>query len=352
MEQKSFMESESEESPTIIAKQQKNGFHILDELKNRLLKYPPYFVGTIARGSSDHAAYFAKYAIETQMGIITTSISPSVHTVYKSKLSYKNSFVIGISQSGKSDDLLECMAVARKNGAITLAFVNENNSPLEKESEYCIPLLAGKENSVAATKSFIASLSRIIQFVAHWSGNIDLKNHLTNLPSLITNNSFSHFNLALNELKNEKSILVIGRGFAFPIALESALKFKETCGLHAEAFSGAEILHGPFELVHKNFPVLVYLQNDKTMPGMLKFIENLQQKEAKVIVFAAQNILNSIHSTILNKILTISTNESLDPLCDVISLIHRFYSFAASLSIATGRNPDHPLNLNKVTRTV
>lgn len=352
MEQKSFMESESEESPSIIANQQKMGLDILDELSKRLLKYPPNFVGTIARGSSDHAAYFAKYAIETKIGIITTSIAPSVHTIYKSNINYKNSLVVGISQSGKSDDILECMAVARKNGAVTLSFVNTKNSPLEKESEYCIPLLAGKEKSVAATKSFIASLSRIIQLVAYWSKNNDLKNNLINFPSLLVNKTSTHLHLALNELKNERNILIIGRGFTFPIALESALKLKETCGLHAEAFSGAEILHGPFELVHKNFPVLVYLQNDETLPGILKLIEILLQKEAKVIAIASQNILNSTNNPILNKTITIPTNNSLDPLCDAISLIHSFYPFAALLSKAKERNPDHPKNLNKITRTI
>lgn len=349
-----FMEKEAAQAPFIIEKQQTIGLNTLSQLLQKLSSQKPNFAATIARGSSDHAATFAKYAIETNLGLITASLSPSIHTLYKAQVNYKDSLVIGISQSGKSDDLVECMSHARKNGAITLSFVNEENSPLANESEYFIPLLAEKEISVAATKSFIASLARIIQLIAYWNNSSELKNNLITLPSLLkeSNNNSSAFSLGINSLKEEQSILVVGRGYSFPIALESALKFKETCGLHAEAFSGAEILHGPFELVKKDFPIFVYLQNDESLPSMLQLIEKIKTKKAKLFVMGASNLLSSHTNNILQNTILFPTANSLHPLCDMLALISTFYSFAAQLAKARGRNPDTPQNLNKVTRTI
>lgn len=346
---KSLMERETEESHVIILNQQNDSINILNDLTERLLKYPPHFVGTVARGSSDHAAYFAKYAIETQIQIVTASISPSIHSIYKSNLNYKNSLILGISQSGKSTDLIESIKYARKNGAITLSFINEPSSPLAEVSEYCIPLLAEKEHSIAATKSFIASLARIIQLVAHWSKNKNLTIQLNELPSLLLNKNH-HSQKIIKLLKNESNIFVIGRGFGFPIALETALKLKETCGIHAEAFSGAEVFHGPVELLYKNYPVIVFLQNDETLPSMIQLINKLNKLKTKVILITSQIILDKYSFS--NKILIITTNYSASPLCNSILSLHCLYPIIAELAKAKKRNPDVPNNLNKVTNTI
>ena len=183
MNSKSWMELETAESAEIILNQHNNSLGIIEEITKRLQNAPPNYVGTLARGSSDHAANFAKYAIETQIGIITSSIAPSIHSIYKTNLNYKNSLVIAISQSGKSSDVIESLIFARKQGAITLAFVNEEQSPLAQEAEYCVPLIANKERSVAATKSFIASLSRLIQFISFWKDHTELNKQLLSIPS-------------------------------------------------------------------------------------------------------------------------------------------------------------------------
>ncbi|KAB8031925.1 SIS domain-containing protein [Fluviispira multicolorata] len=347
-----LMESETQESASIIENQLKSNLDIFADIVKRLKKDPPPFIGTIARGSSDHAAAFAKYAFETHVGILTATISPSIHTLYKSKLNYKNSLIISISQSGKSEDLIESLSYARKHGAVTLSFVNEEHSPLAKESEYNIPLLAGKENSVAATKSYIASLSRIIQFIAEWTFHGELKQYLHDLPIILNTKKDVSLSSAIDILKGEQNVLVLGRGFGFPIALESALKLKETCGLHAEAFSGAEILHGPFELIQKNCPVIIYLQKDATYSSMLKLIEKIDEKNAQMILIGAQNILNLDDLKLKKNPILIPTQNSVHPLCDCISLINTFYPFAAKLALSKGRNPDKPENLNKVTSTV
>ena len=352
MQQPEFwMEKETEESASIIENQQKSVVNVFQEITKRLLENPPHFVATLARGSSDHASFFAKYAIETQLGIMTASITPSIHTIYKTNLNYKNSLVIAISQSGKSKDLIESLVSAKKNGAVTLSFVNDANSELAKESEYFIPLLANTEKSVAATKSFIASLSRIIQFVSYWKNNSLLNLQILNTAKQLSFRFQNHQNEFTEKLMLDKSIFIIGRGYSFPIALESALKLKETCGLHAEAFSGAEILHGPFELIQSNFPILVYLSQDETLNGMLNLIDTLKNKNAKLFIITTNEIA-TIHHEKLFHCVVVSAGNSVSPLCDSILFIYHFYKLTIQLAQKLGRNPDTPKNLNKVTSTI
>ncbi|WP_338637177.1 SIS domain-containing protein [Spirobacillus cienkowskii] len=354
MQVTSFMENEVAESPKIIKRQLQNSVTILKEISKRLQLNPPSFVATIARGSSDHAALFAKYAIESQLGIVTTTIAPSIHTIYKTKINYKNSLVIGISQSGKSPDLVESMAYAKKSGALTVALINENNSPLEKECEYCIPLLAQKERSIAATKSFIASITRIIQFIAYWNCDNKLKEDLIALPDILANQTLNYNKSNLNHLYTASHILVVGRGFTFPLALESALKLKETCGLHAEAFSSAEILHGPIELIKENFPTLIYVNNDATFTSIAKLIELLIQKKSIITIIGSKKIIQDFKLPKNKNIIKIATNNSnkLGPICNSVPLIYCFYPLVAQLAKLKGKNPDKPTNLNKTTITV
>ncbi|WP_186645864.1 SIS domain-containing protein [Fluviispira vulneris] len=351
MSQVTLMESEVQESSKIIEKQLKANLEIFSAIVSRLKKEPPPFIATIARGSSDHAASFAKYAFETHLGILTSTISPSVHTLYKAKLNYKNALIICISQSGKSEDLIESLSYARQHGAVTLSFINEENTPLAKASEFNIPLLADKEKSVAATKSYIASLVRIVQFIAEWTFNGELKQYLKDLPTILNTKKNYLIEPAIEKFKSAQNILVIGRGYGFPIAMEAALKLKETCGLHAEAFSGAEVLHGPFELIQKDYPVLIFLQKDATYQTMLDLIKKIDEKNAQMIICGAHNILNFSDLNLKNQPILMPTANSIYPLCDCISLIHTFYPFAAKLAIARGRDPDNPTNLTKVTNT-
>jgi glucosamine--fructose-6-phosphate aminotransferase (isomerizing) len=352
MQVTSFMEHEVAESPEVIKRQLKNSLSTLKEISKKLQSHPPSFVATIARGSSDHAALFAKYAIESQLGIITATIAPSIHTIYKANTNYKNSLVIGISQSGKSPDLVESMAYAKKNGALTVALINENNSPLEKECEYCIPLLAQKENSVAATKSFIASITRIIQFIAYWKQDNKLIDNLEFLPDILIKQNMLFKKGSLKHFYTANNILVIGRGYTFPIALESALKLKETCGLHAEAFSGAEILHGPIELIKESFPTLVYVNNDATFTSISKLIELLIHKKSNVTLIGSKNTIHKLKIPNNNYLTKITTGSASEAICNVIPLIHSFYPLVAKFAKLKGKNPDKPNNLNKVTITV
>jgi glucosamine--fructose-6-phosphate aminotransferase (isomerizing) len=346
------MEQESFQSLDIISKQNSQSQKDFLPLMKQLKKKPPFFVATLGRGSSDHAANFAKYAIEAHLGLMGASIAPSIHTLCQAKLNYKNSLVLGISQSGKSDDIIECLAYAKKQGALTVTFVNDERSPFATESTYCIPLLAGTEQAVAATKSFVASLSRIVQLVAYWSGQRVLLKHLETLVSLLQKQPQPHDKNVLEIFKNKKSLFVVGRGLGRSIALESALKFKECCGIHGEGLSGAELFHGPLELVKKNFPIFLYLHRDKSLPSMLELLAVLYSKKAKILLAGPQNLINSKTHPLFDKVATFPTMPlSVHPLCDSIASIYSFYPLVAQLAKLKGKNPDFPKNLAKITRT-
>ncbi len=345
------MEQEARETPKIIAKQLQDNEKILLELCSRLEQTPPPFAVTIGRGSSDHACTYAKYLIETTTGLVTASAAPSTVSVYHANLKLKNALVIGISQSGMSPDICTIMQEARKKGAITVALVNNANSPLAKLAEFVIPLHAGAENAVAATKSYITSLTAIAHFISLLSKNKTLIANLHNLPQLLEETLTKDWNSAVQEFENVQKTLVIARGYGFPIALEAALKFKETASIQAEAFSAAEVLHGPFALIKKNHPFLIFAQNDATLDGIMELAIKIKNLGGKPILAIPEN---SIAQDILDQstYLSLPLPQSLNPILDPIMTIQAFYIMVAKLAILRGYNPDSPNNLQKVTETM
>ncbi|MDO8955188.1 MAG: SIS domain-containing protein [Gammaproteobacteria bacterium] len=343
----SIMEQEARQAPKIIANQLQANYAILTDLCRRLKKSEPGFAVTVARGSSDHAANFAKYLFESQLNLVTASAAPSVTTLYKSQLKLKNSLVMGFSQSGQSPDVCEMMEMARKQGAITVAMVNHENSPLAQAAEYVIPLLAGEEVAVAATKSYLASLAGIVNLVAIYKEDAALKVALAQLPELLEQALSCDWTPALEALKPVSDSLIVARGYGFPIAQEAALKLKETCALHAEAFSSAEIMHGPLALIGANFPVMLFAQEDESLPGILELSHSMTELGGHTILALPKNI----ECTTASKVL-IDLPPSLHPLLDPLMTIQAFYPMAAKLSQARGLNPDHPQNLSKVTKTL
>ncbi|MBS0282062.1 MAG: SIS domain-containing protein, partial [Proteobacteria bacterium] len=233
-----------------------------------LRDFKPRMVLTLARGSSDHAATFARYLIETSLGLVTSSASPSVSSVYGARQDLSQCLFLVISQSGRSPDLLTAAAAAKASGALVLALVNEEDSPLAAAADHVIPLRAGPELSVAATKSYICALAAIVHLVAHWSANSSLLTAFASLPAGLDASWQLDWRPMVEALRPAQSMFVLGRGLGLGIAQEAALKFKETCGLHAEAFSSAEVRHGPMALLEKKLPVLMFAQNDETRPGL------------------------------------------------------------------------------------
>ncbi|HET8727379.1 MAG TPA: SIS domain-containing protein [Alphaproteobacteria bacterium] len=337
----SRMTAEALEAPAVVSRQIDANRHTVAAIAADLRATPPRFVVTGARGSSDHAATFAKYLIEVRTGLVTASAAPSVATIYDRQLAMDGALFIAISQSGKSPDLIRQAELAAAGGALTVALVNQQDSPLAAVCRHVLPLHAGPETSVAATKSYIASLSALLHLVAAWQDDRALEQALDRLPERLDAATRLDWSEPLDAFADAVDLLVVGRSFGFAIAQEAALKFKETCGLHAEAFSGAELMHGPVALVGPDYPVLVFSPEDETRESLRPVIASLRDKGAAV--FAAE--AGSVEPGRLPIV------PPLHPQADTLPMVVAFYRLAAELAARRGLDPDQPRHLHKVTET-
>ena len=333
---------EAAEAPGVVRAQLGANAPVLIDLAARLRRHPPRAVVTLGRGSSDHAATYARYLIETKLGVMTASTPPSVASIYDAATPMQDTLCLVISQSGRSPDLLASAEAARAAGALVVALVNDATSPLAELADITAPLLAGPELSVAATKSYVGALSAIVELVAHWSGDAALLGSLARLPDLLDEAWAQDWSAALPLLKDANSLYVLGRGVGYGVAEEAALKLKETCGLHAEAFSAAEVRHGPMALVGPNFPVLAFAQGDETRAGV----------EAAVEAAAAQGApLIKAGGAPQAGVLLLPTTDAC-PILEPIAYALSFYRLVGALALARGRDPDRPPHLTKVTETI
>ncbi len=312
----------------------------LDRIGAELRGRSPRVVITCARGSSDHAATYAKYAIETRIGVPVASAAPSVSSVYASPLRADEAVCIAISQSGRSPDLLATVSSFREAGAWVLALVNDTDSPLAEMADRSFGLAAGEERSVAATKSFIASLAAIARIVAEWSDDDGLRSDLRALPALLRQAWALDWSALVGELTAASDLYVLGRGVGYAAAQEAALKLKETSQLHAEAFSTAELRHGPMALVREGFPALMFSQSDETGRNVEETAGALAERGARVLLAGS----DARGATTLPSILS-------PPLLEPILQIQSFYRAANALAVARGLDPDRPPHLAKVTET-
>ena len=333
-----LMFAEAAHTATAVETQFAKNGGVIAELAARLRMSPPPFVATCARGSSDHAATYAKYLFETQLGIVTASASPSIGSVYGVRQNLRGAVFLLVSQSGKSPDLLRNAEAAREAGAHVVALVNVADSPLAQLAHTVVPLHAGPERSVAATKSFLCSLSAILQLTAHWKQDAALLEALDSLPEELRAAWRADWSPLVHGLESAHNLFVLSRGLGLAAAQEAALKFKETCGLHAEAYSSAEVKHGPMALVGPGFPVLCFAQPDGTEAGTLALAEEFRGRGAQVWVSSAQGDLP----------LVASRHAANAPLLSIQS----FYGAVNALALRRGHNPDLPPHLNKVTETV
>ncbi|MBS0570130.1 MAG: SIS domain-containing protein [Proteobacteria bacterium] len=333
------MAAEAQESHAAVARQLAANDVEVARLAASLRAHPPRFIVTCARGSSDHAATFAKYVFETQVGLFTASASPSVSSVYAARQNLDGALYLAISQSGKSPDLVHHAQSARAAGARVVALVNHADSPLAAVAEAVIPLHAGAEISVAATKSYICTLAAILHLAARWREDTVLLDALFAVPEGLRRGWSLDWSPLVDGLAAVRNLFVIGRGFGFGAALEAALKFKETCALHAEAFSAAEVRHGPMALVGAEFPVLFFSQNDDSREGTLALAREFRERGARVLVAAPGTD-------------PLPVAESAHPACTPLLAIQSFYRAASALSLRRGLNPDVPPHLRKVTETI
>jgi glucosamine--fructose-6-phosphate aminotransferase (isomerizing) len=307
----------------------------------QLRRLAPRAVITCARGSSDHAATYAKYLIETRAGVLTASAAPSVSSVYGVPQDMRGCLFIALSQSGRSPDLLAAVAAAKAAGATILVLCNSPDAPLIAAADLVIELRAGVETSVAATKSFLATLAALIRLVAAWRQDAALESYLDALPAQMDRSWALDWSAALPPLESAAHLYVVGRGLGLGAAQESALKCKETCGLHAEAFSSAELRHGPYALLGADFPALLLAQSDATQAGVVALGSELARRGVPVMIAGAR----VDGATLLP---TVPAAAEIAP----ILLVQSAYRLIASLAIRRGFDPDRPPHLRKVTETV
>ena len=312
------------------------------DLAARLRASPPGFVVTCARGSSDSAATYAKYLIEIRLGLVVASVGPSVSSIYGARPRMSGALFITISQSGRSPDLVKLAEAAREDGALTVAFVNDAASPLAERCEVAIPLHAGPEESVAATKSYLASLAALLQLLSHWSADGDMGRAVLRLPDDLNEALGMDWSAALPVLAERESLYVAGRGPGYAAAQEAALKLKEACGIHAEAISAAELMHGPLALAGPDLPVLLFSQRDQALASLAELADGLIARAVPVIAAGPGS---------WGTALTLPSAAGLHPFAEPICLVQSFYGLAEALARTRGRDPDRPPHLEKVTKT-
>jgi glucosamine--fructose-6-phosphate aminotransferase (isomerizing) len=237
----SRMFDEAREAPAAVARLMAADFAAYASLGEQLRADPPRSALTVARGSSDHAAHYMAYLVMARLGRLVTSLPMSLVTLYQSQLQCEGLVSWGFSQSGQSPDLIAPTRFFRAGGARTVAVVNDAGSPLAEAAQWVLPLHAGAEASVAATKSYIAQLVAGARIVAHWQNDPALLAALETLPGVLERAAYTDWSPLVDALVDADKLFVIGRGTSLAIAMEAALKFKEVCGIQAEAFSGAEV---------------------------------------------------------------------------------------------------------------
>jgi glucosamine--fructose-6-phosphate aminotransferase (isomerizing) len=337
------MFQEAAQAGAVVRGQLQANAPAMGKLAARLREAPPRAVVTCARGSSDHAATFAKYLFETRLGVLTASAAPSISSVYGARQDLRDCLFLAISQSGRSPDLVAAARAARQAGALVVAAVNDEASPLAEGADFTLPLHAGEERSVAATKSYVASLAVLVHLACEWSRDEELRRALERLPADLERAWDLDWAPALAILARVTHLYVIARGVGLGVAQEAALKCKETCGLHAEAFSSAEVRHGPQALLRERFPALVLCQSDETREGTEALARELAARGVEVLVAgAAADVRGAL------ALPAIASHAVVEP----ILLAESFYRLANALAIARGHDPDEPPHLRKITETL
>jgi len=329
------------EAPDAVRRQSKTLARPLTKLVALLRNSPPRVVVTCARGSSANAATFGKYLIERHLGIPVADAAPSIMSVYRRGLMLEGQLFLAISQSGRSEDLIESASRAKSSGAITVALVNDTNSPLAAACDIILPMEAGAERSIAATKTFVSSAAALLSLVATWTNDPEMMAAVARLPDRLASAAELDWAQAQIAFSAAKCLVTLGRGPTFAIAQEAALKLKEVCNIHAEAFSGAEFQHGPIALVSSGYPVLIFMPTDAAAFNLAELEADLRRKRASVLTTA-----NS--GGVSGQLPALAPDH---PDTDAVCLIQSLYALAIRLAQHRGIDVDRPRHLQKITRT-
>ena len=336
-----WMRAEIDEIPDVLQRQIDLGLEDYWEAGRDLAARDLNGFVTCARGTSDHAATFFKYLIEIHTGLPVASIGPSVGSLYKAPLKLENFACLTLSQSGGSPDLAALQTTAKAGGAETIAILNETDSLVGRSASCVLPIHAGPEKAVAATKSYIGMLFASLGLMAGFLGDNELKSALGSLPDYARKAVENDWAEAIVPVARAQSLFCVGRGPGLAVAGEAALKFKETCHLHAEAYSAAEILHGPVAVVDPSFATLFFDTGDASQSSLDLAEEKLLAKGATVFRVSVLNGWNVAEGMRAG-------HPLMEPVLHAIS----FYGFVEALSVQLGFNPDAPVGLKKVTQTI
>ncbi len=332
-----LMAAEVAEIPAVIERQLRDNFDAYLALGQKWAKVPPLFFATCARGTSDQAALFFKYLTEIGTGIPVASLGPSLGSVFDGSLRMNGAALLAISQSGASPDIVALTRKAASGGAETVALLNTIRSPLADVAGQVLPLSAGPEQAVAATKSFVASLFAVAAIHAGQTENMLLQQELLALPQALKSR-MADPRQDLRVIAGKRRLFCLGRGLGLAIAGEAALKFKETCLLAAEGASTAEFRHGPLALADNDTAALVFVLDDVTRAGTEALVETLRQRGTTVVTLGAatanQRSAGLVH-----------------PATQAIAAITAFYVEVQALAVSLGLDPDVPPHLVKATLT-
>ena len=295
---------------------------------------------TCARGSSAHAGSFLRYLLARRLGVVCADAMPSIASVYGVHQRLAGALLIAISQSGRSPDLLRQTAMARADGAFCLAVVNDPASPLAAACDAVIDVRAGVERGIAATKSVLATLAAALALAGAWQGTEAPE--LDRLPGRLAQAAGLDWSALAEVLARVDRCFTVGRGAAFGIAGEAALKLAETCRIAALAYSAAELAHGPMALAEQDFPAVGFLQADATLPHTRAILEALAARGAAVLAAGAA-VAGAV---------ALPTLPADAPEADLLGQLLCFYLAAEAAARRRGLDPDQPRGLSKVTRTV
>jgi glucosamine--fructose-6-phosphate aminotransferase (isomerizing) len=342
MDQGRHMAEEIAEQPAVIERLLRDGGAQIRSVAAALRRHDLRFVLFAARGTSDHAALYGKYLAEIELGMPAGLASPSTGTVYGARPDLRGVLFVTVSQSGGSPDLLDALAVARSCGAVTLAITNNPDSELARAAEHSIYVHAGVERAVAATKSYVAEL------LALWLLVAALRDHPADAAAPLaeaaqrTLGSAEVIEAAAARYRFADRMITTARGYSYPSAREGALKLMETSYLGAQAFSGADLLHGPMAMVDARTPVIAVVTPGRGGQAMAPVLEALRARRADLLIVGAGG-----DDAPGLPVYTDGIAESLHPVLEIMPM----QQLALELALHRGENPDAPRGLSKVTQT-
>jgi glucosamine--fructose-6-phosphate aminotransferase (isomerizing) len=329
---------------SLLFSQRKTVERIAAEIQKRDIQY----VFLSARGTSDNAGRYANYLLGAQNGLPLALATPSLFTYYKQPPRLKNALVIGISQSGKSPDIVSVLEEGKKQGCLTLAITNESNSPLAQASDFVFDVQAGAERAVAATKTYTAELMAVAMLSTALHGTKKAWVELAKVPAWMAQ-ALKHDDFISQAAQRYRYIdqtVVLGRGFNYATAFEWALKMKELTYIIAEPYSSADFAHGPIAMVESGYPVFAVASKGKVFDSMLTMLRRLREEISAELVL----ISNDKKALSLAQVpLTIPADvpEWLSPLVNILPA----QLFAYHLTVAKGYNTEQPRSIRKVTET-